>query len=263
MAKRLKASKLKKGKEEEEGRTSINNIYQNEKTDAPVSINYDLNQEEVVDEMDEAAIVKAYHAETEEVDNSNTEDADVKDVQGNTEETALIEEDPIDLQEQLATEEAKKQGLNLPDAVQKRDPKKDKDPIEGEDLGLAENDFLLSRRVTKSDLELHINSREEGLLGSNERKPKDFLNVFRRGPSTKKKPKVDTSAAIENNAVIQKEIAAKQLLRNYHSTDNTEKNNTLHIFNELKLDEELMSEINGNRNAYNDQNLIKVIRELL
>jgi hypothetical protein len=263
MAKRLKASKLKKGKEEEEGRTSVNNLYQNKETDDPVSINYDLNQEETVDEMDEAAIVEAYHAETEEADNSPTEDPVVSTDIDNTEETPLIEEDPIELQQQLAAEEAKKQGLNLPDAAQQRDPKKDKTPIEGEDLGLAENDFLLSRKVTKSDLELHINSSEEGLLGSNERKPKDFLNVFRRGPSTKEKPKVDTSAAIENNAIIQKEIAAKQLLRNYHSNDNNEKNNTLQIFNELKLDEELISEINGNKGAHKDQNLIEIIRELL
>ena len=32
---------------------------------------------------------------------------------------------------------------------------KDKDPIEGEDLGLDENDFLLSRKVSLKDLEVH------------------------------------------------------------------------------------------------------------
>ena len=123
--------------------------------------------------------------------------------------------------------------------------------------------FLLSRKVSKEDLEIHNKMNDEALLGSNERKPKDFMNVFSRGPSTKEQPKVDTSVSIENNALIQKEVAAKQLLRNYHSKDNKEKDNTNNILIELKLDEEIIKEIKEDKKAYQNDNLIDIIKQLM
>ena len=262
MAKRIKASKQKKEAEAEENKISINNIYESREADEVVSVNNQLEQETSNESMDEAEMIEAYHLEEKGFE-SSTETALLNTKNETPEETTAKEVDPMELNQQLAEENAKKQGLNLPAPQQKRDPKKDKDPIEGEDLGLQENDFLLSRKVNQSDLEMHASVNEEALLGSNERKPKDFLNVFRRGPSTKEQPKVDTTAAIENNAIVQKEVAAKQLLRNYHSKDNTEKNNALNIFKELKLTEEMIQEIKEDRGAHKNQNLIETIRELL
>lgn len=262
MAKRIKASKQKKEAEAEENKISINNIYESREADEVVSVNNQLEQETSNESMDEAEMIEAYHLEEKEFE-SSSETALLNTKNETPEETTAKEVDPMELNQQLAEENAKKQGLNLPAPQQKRDPKKDKDPIEGEDLGLQENDFLLSRKVNQSDLEMHASVNEEALLGSNERKPKDFLNVFRRGPSTKEQPKVDTTAAIENNAIVQKEVAAKQLLRNYHSKDNTEKNNALNIFKELKLTEEMIQEIKEDRGAHKNQNLIETIRELL
>ena len=51
-----------------------------------------------------------------------------------------------------AQDEIKKKGLNLPPSQGIRDPKKDKDPLEGEDIGLQEDSFLLSRKVSEEDL---------------------------------------------------------------------------------------------------------------
>lgn len=274
MAKRIKASKLKKEEEEENLKTSINNVYEAKEEDEAVSVNNALEEEEAANELDEAAILEAYMAdETEATEEEETATMEMEEEAMKTEEiveeetmeeeTEVIEVDPIEIKQKIAEETAKSQGLNLPAAEQKRDPKKDKDPIEGEDLGLVENDFLLSRKVSKEDFDLHANVNEEALLGSNERKPKDFLNVFQRGPSTKNQPKVDTSADIENNAVVQKEIAAKQVLRNYHSNDSSEKGNALNIFKELKLDKDIIKEIKEDKRAHQNQNLIEIIRELL
>ena len=159
--------------------------------------------------------------------------------------------------------EAANKGISLPPAIAKRDPKKSKDPLEGEDLGLDENDFLLSRKVTEIDLDVHNEINEESLLGSNVRKPKDFLSIFTRGKSTNEAPKLDTTQAIENNALVQKELAARQILYNYHSRDNKEKYNALNILKELYLDDDIIKEIKSNRNASDDDDLVEILKELL
>lgn len=159
--------------------------------------------------------------------------------------------------------EAANKGISLPPAYAKRDPKKSKDPLEGEDLGLEENDFLLSRKVTELDLSIHNEINEDGLLGSNVRKPKDFLSIFSRGRSTNEAPKIDTTYAIENNSLVQKELAARQILQNYHSRDNKEKNNALNILKELYLDDDEIKEIKSNRHASDDSDLVELLKELL
>lgn len=169
----------------------------------------------------------------------------------------------LEWQEQEEEVEAANKGISLPPAYAKRDPQKDKDPLEGEDLGLDENDFLLSRKVTELDLSVHNEINEDGLLGSNVRKPKDFLSIFSRGKSTNEAPKLDTTYAIENNGLVQKELAARQILHNYHSRDNKEKNNALNILKELYLDDDIIKEIKSKRRASEDDDLVEIIKELL
>lgn len=155
------------------------------------------------------------------------------------------------------------EGVNIPPPRARRDPRKDKDPIEGEDLGLQEDDFLLSRKVTPEDLEAHNEINQEGRLGSNMRDPKDFAGIFTRGASTNEAPKVDTVYGIENNYVTQGEVAARQLLRNCHSRDNQEKSNALHILRSMGLDDEVINEIKSNRNAHDDDDLVQMVGEQL
>lgn len=173
------------------------------------------------------------------------------------------QDDLLDWQQQEEETEANNKGVSLPPALAKRDPKKDKDPLEGEDLGLEEHDFLLSRKVREIDLDIHNEILQENLLGSNIRKPKDFLSIFTRGKSTNDAPKLDMAEAIENNTLVQKELAAKQILENYHSRDNKEKYNSLNILKELGLDEDSIKEIKSNKNASEDDDLVELIKQLL
>jgi hypothetical protein len=166
-------------------------------------------------------------------------------------------------QQEDAETEAASKGVTIPKATAVRDPKKSQDPLEGEDLGLEEDDFLLARKVTKEDLEAHNEVNEEGLLGSNIRKPRDFVSVFSRGPSTNKTPKIDSSVQILNNKDLQKEVAAVQLLHNYHSKDNKEKSNALQVFKELYLDDDIIKEIADDNKAYEDDDLIQIITSRL
>lgn len=166
-------------------------------------------------------------------------------------------------QQEDAEKDAASSGVTIPKAIAMRDPRKSKDPLEGEDLGLEEDDFLLARKVTQEDLEAHNQVNEEGLLGSNIRKPRDFVSVFSRGPSTNDSPKVDSSIPILNNKFLQKEVAAVQMLHNYHSKDNKERNNALQIFKELYLDEDIIKEIKEDNKAYQDEDLIQIIMDRL
>ncbi len=234
MAKKTRASKIHKEEEEYKDKLSINNVFDEKEDDDLMSINLALEKEK--EETRSAAL-------EEELDD----------------ETEVIEEE---VQKKADAEGANK-GIQVPKAKAKRDPKKDKDPIEGEDLGLDENDFLLSRKVTKQDLEIHNKLNSEELLGSNVRKPRDFKNIFSRGPSSIETPKVDTMYDIENNQLVQNEVAATQLLRNYHSKDNKEKSNTTNILKELNVEEDILKEIKENKKAFQDQNLIDIIKELL
>lgn len=234
MAKKSRASKVHEEEEEQMDKLSINNVFEDKESEELMSINMALEQEK-----------------------EQTNDSDeVQEIDHTAEEIA-------EQQQKKADEEAANKGITIPPAKAQRDPKKDKDPIEGEDLGVDENDFLLSRKVTEKDLEIHNKLNKEQLLGSNVRKPRDFMEVFRRGPSSKETPKIDTMYSIENNQLIQKEVAATQLLRNYHSKDNKEKNNMHHLLLELNLEEDLIKEIKEDKNAYKNQNLIDVIKEMI
>lgn len=191
------------------------------------------------------------------------------------EETPLLKEEDINLSttkdetEDLDTvedldflqkiDEANNEGINIPPPQAARDPRKDKDPIEGEDLGLREGDFLLSRKITPEDLDAHNDIHQDGLLGSNMRHHKDFGEIFSRGPSTDENPKVDTVYGIENNKIHQSEMAAKQLLRNCHSRDNKEKNNAIQVLKTMGLDDDLIQEIKSTNSAHDDDKLVEIV----
>ncbi len=230
-----RAKKIYDEEEEDLQKRSINGVFEDKKEDELMGINAALEQEtnnsEYTTEEEEAI-----KAEREQLQKEQQEDAE---------------------------KEAASKGITIPKATAMRDPRKSRDPLEGEDLGLEEDDFLLARKVTKEDLQAHNEVNEEGLLGSNIRKPRDFVSVFSRGPSTNDSPKIDSSFPILNNKFLQKEVAAVQLLHNYHSKDNKEKSNTLQIFRELYLDDDLIKEIKSDSDAYQDEDLIQIIMDRL
>ena len=259
MAKKTKSAKILEEEEEQKGKQSINNIYEEREDGGLMSVNMALEKEQAESYNEDDDTDYMDDPTEEPVMEEATEEAPLMEEVAQEEETEIIAEAKF----QLADEEGASKGFNIPAAKAERDPNKDKDPIEGEDLGLQEDDFLLSRKVSKEDLFIHNQMQDEALLGSTESKPKDFMNVFNRGPSTKNTPKVDTTNDIENNALVQKEVAAKQLLRNFHSRDSTEKANTENILSELKIDTELIKEIEEDKSAYKNDNLIDIIKNLL
>jgi len=230
-----RAKKVYDEEEEDLQKRSINGVFEDKKDDEVIGINAAMEQEKTRSESttEEEAAAKALQKK-------------------------MLEE-----QQENAEKEAASNGVTIPKATAVRDPKKSKDPLEGEDLGLEEDDFLLARKVTQEDLEAHNQVNEEGLLGSNIRKPRDFVSVFSRGPSTNNAPKIDSSLPILNNKSLQKEVATVQMLHNYHSKDNKEKSNTLQIFKELYLDEDLIEEIKSDSKAYEDEDLIQIIMNRL
>lgn len=234
MAKK-RAKKIYDEEEESLEKRSINGVFKSKEDDELMGINAALEQKDNTSDYvsDDEEILRA---EQEQLLKDQQEDAET---------------------------EAASNGITIPKATAMRDPKKSHDPLEGEDLGLEEDDFLLARKVTKEDLEAHNEVNEEGLLGSNIRKPRDFVNVFSRGPSTNKSPKIDSSLPILNNKDLQKEVAAVQLLHNYHSKDNKEKSNTLQVFREMYLDDDIIDEIKDDNKAYQDEDLIQIIMNRL
>jgi hypothetical protein len=234
MAKK-RAKKIYDEEEESLQKQSINGLFKDREEGEVMGINAALEQEKTSSE-------------------TTTEDQESIKAQ----QDALLKE-----QQEDAEKDAASSGVTIPKAIAMRDPKKSKDPLEGEDLGLEEDDFLLARKVTQEDLEAHNQVNEEGLLGSNIRKPRDFVSVFSRGPSTNDSPKIDSSVPILNNKFLQKEVAAVQMLHNYHSKDNKEKNNALQIFKELYLEEDIIQEIKEDNKAYQDEDLIQIIMNRL
>ncbi|WMX15813.1 MULTISPECIES: hypothetical protein [unclassified Aureispira] len=234
MAKK-RAKKIYEEEEETLKKRSINGLFKDKKEDELMGINTALEQEK------------------EQQENTTDEEQLLQ----------LQQEQLLKEQQEDAEKKAASKGIAIPKAIAVRDPRKNKDPLEGEDLGIDEDDFLLARKVRKEDLEAHNEVNEEGLLGSNIRRPRDFISIFSRGPSTDESPKIDSSFAILNNKFLRKEVAAIQLLHNYHSKDNKEKSNTLQIFRELYLEEDIIDEIKEDKKAYEDEDLIQIIMNRL
>ena len=255
MAKRKKQSE--KDKEAKNfNNISINNSFQEKEEETPLAIN---NYSEEKDEISADQAMNDFEAYTNPegmFDEVYEEDYDTEEVQEESMENAIDNE-------LKAQDEIKKKGLNLPPSQGIRDPKKDKEPLEGEDIGLQEDSFLLSRKVSEEDLLVQNELNDEMLLGSNESKADDMLQIFRKGKSTKNQPKLDTTYNIENNATEQKKITSRQILTNYHSSDSSARSNALNILQELKIDEEVIGQIDEDENAFQNMDLIELIKNKL
>lgn len=165
--------------------------------------------------------------------------------------------------EEEESEQPKLRGAMLPKAQGERDPRMDKDAIEEEHLGLSEDNFLISRKVSPQDLEAHADLEEREFLGSNMRKAKDFASIFGRGQSSEEHPKIDLTYNIENNTPFRKELMAKQLLRNFHSRNLSEVKNARRILKELRIDEELLEAIKEDQKAHENEDFIQQLGDLI
>lgn len=186
----------------------------------------------------------------------------------------LKEEEPIkddkdaaELEKNIKREEEEEEdtlgGLLIPEAKAKRDPKMDIDPLEEEDLGLEEGDFLADREVQSRDLEAHMELKKKGFLGSNTRRPREFTSIFDKGKSSKDDPKLDLGYRIHHNTPLKKELIAQQLLRNYHSKESSEVSNTKRIFQEFQLDEETLEAIKTDTMAHENEDLIEKLKNII
>ncbi|MCH2044360.1 MAG: hypothetical protein MK212_09445 [Saprospiraceae bacterium] len=191
----------------------------------------------------------------------NSEDQ-IQDTDELTSVNSLIPKGNINVEED-DDEQEKMKGAMLPKPKGERDPKMDEEPIEGEDLGVKEDSFLMDRKVSKEDLEAHARLEKRDFLGSNVRKPRDFAAMFGKGKSSEQNPKIDVDYSIDNNTPFRKELMAKQLLRNAHSRDIDDVKNTKRIFNEFKLEEELIDAILEDKEAYKNNDFITQLQELI
>lgn len=255
MAKRKKLSD--KDKEVQNyNNISINNSFQETEEETPLAINNFSEEKDEISVDEEMNDFEAFTNQEGMFDEAYDEDYDSIEEQEESIENAVENE-------VQAQNEIKKKGLNLPPSHGIRDPKKDKDPLEGEDIGLQEDSFLLSRKVSEEDLLVQNDLNDEMLLGSNESKADDLLQIFRKGKSSKNQPKLDTTYNIENNATEQKKITSRQILTNYHSSDSTARSNALNILQELKIDEEVIGQIDEDENAHENMDLIELIKNKL
>lgn len=255
MAKRKK--QREKDKEAQDyNNISINNSFQETEEKTPLAINNYSEEKDEISEDEAMNDFEAYSNPEGIFDEDFEEDADTEEAQ----EESIASAIDIELK---AQDEIKKKGLNLPPSQGIRDPKKDKDPLEGEDIGLQEDSFLLSRKVSEEDLLVQNELNDEMLLGSNESKADDMLQIFRKGKSSKNQPKLDTTYNIENNATEQKKITSRQILTNYHSSDSSARSNALNILKELKIDEEVIGQIDEDENAFQNMDLIELIKNKL
>lgn len=182
------------------------------------------------------------------------------------EETTLLgEEEDRDLlttTEDQSTEEineSNNDGVNIPPARAARDPRKDIDPLTGKSLGLPDDHFLLSRKITEEDLEAHSKINTEQLLGSNVDNYKDFGSIFSKGASTDDSPKIDMEYNVEYNTENQHRMAAQQLLRNCYSRDAREKSNAFRVLKSMGLDDDIIEEIKSSSSAYDDEHLVELV----
>lgn len=184
-----------------------------------------------------------------------------------TEKTAIKEDkDAIKSDSNIKKEEEEEDtlgGLLVPEAQAKRDPTMDIDPLEEEDLGLEEGDFLADREVNSNDLEAHMELKDKDFLGSHARRPREFASIFDKGKSSKEDPKLDFGYRIDHNTPLKKELIAQQLLRNYHSQESSEVANTDRIFQEFQLDEETLEAIQTDTLAYQNEELIEKLKNII
>jgi hypothetical protein len=135
-------------------------------------------------------------------------------------------------------------GKTLPVLKRLRDTSKDKQPLTPEQMGMSEDDaFLTSRKVNPIDLRRHQEVHKKDLLGTNFRKPRDFMRMFDRGMSTKQQPKLDLSYRIEANPELKRALIVEQVLRNLHSSIRRERVLAEKILIDMGIDKERMEDL--------------------
>ncbi len=159
-------------------------------------------------------------------------------------------------------------GKLVPLAKEERNIELDKEPIEEKDLGLGDDDFLLSRKVSKRDLLSHIDAQEKQFLGSNLRKARDFAAIFDRGQSSPEDPKLDLDYSLRQNPELRRQLIAQQLLRNYYSEKEQEQRNANAILKELKLfeNEDFAAALAGEEDgppAYENEDIVAMLAKVL
>ena len=142
---------------------------------------------------------------------------------------------------------SKWRGKALPVLKNERDIKDDKEPITPEDLGLQpEDEFLIERKLTATDMRKHQDTHEKDFLGTNMRRSRDFLQMFDKGSSSEEKPKMDLAYNVEFSPNTKKQLIAEQMLRNLESSKKRESDLADKILKEMiagKASEEEMEEI--------------------
>jgi hypothetical protein len=151
-------------------------------------------------------------------------------------------------------------GKSLPVLKRTRDTSNDKQPLMPAQMGLSEEDsFLTSRKVTPIDLRRHQEVHKKDLLGTNFRKPRDFMRMFDKGPSTKQQPKLDLSYSIEANPELKRELIVEQVLRNLHSAIRGERVLAEKILIEMGTDKEQMEDFKDDPKANQNREFIEKI----
>lgn len=153
-------------------------------------------------------------------------------------------------------------GKALPLLKYMRNSKKDKQPITPEQLGMDEEDnFLTSRQLDANDLQAHQKVNKKGFLGTNFKKPADFMRMFDKGPSTKQQPKLDLKNNLEQNPLIKKTLIAQQILCNLKSEERRERVMMEKLLKDMDLDEEIMEQLlEGEYTEEQEQNLIEFLK---
>ncbi len=151
-------------------------------------------------------------------------------------------------------------GKSMPLLRRMRNPSKDKEPLTPEQMGMKEEDaFLTTRKVSPLDLRRHAHVHQRDKLGSNMRRPKDFMRMFDKGQSTEEQPRLDLTYNIEANPLLKKELIAEQILQNLHSRDRRERQFAARILKEQKVDKERVEEMQEDKDAHKDPSFLEKI----
>lgn len=153
-------------------------------------------------------------------------------------------------------------GKSMPLLKRLRNTEKDKQPLMPEEMGLAEDDsFLTARKVSPIDLRRHQDVHQKDLLGTNFRKPREFMRMFDKGPSSKQQPKLDLTANIEANPDLKRELIAEQILRNLHSRNRREVQLMEKLLRDAGADKEKIQEYKDDRKAHRNDKFILELKK--
>jgi hypothetical protein len=165
-------------------------------------------------------------------------------------------------QDVKAKKRGSERGKSMPLLKRLRDPNKDKQPLAPEQMGLAEDDsFLTTRELRPIDLRRHQDVHQKDFLGTNFRKPRDFMRMFEKGKSSKQQPKLDLSENIEANPILKKELIAEQVLRNLHSRNRPEVKLMSKLLKDIDVTQDEIQEYKDDRKAHRNKEFIQQLQD--